>query len=284
MMRASSSVTLVEDQPRRGHIHLAPSSPLVAASCSRTPHKPPRKRKTTVDEPYIPSLPPLSVLQTWVHRPQAVAKCTVSDVYRLRSITPGEEAGTSYGTRGESNSAIDKEEVYLDVGLTADLFLLDHFPCRSVELVGWVAGVDHKESSMTLYLDDGDGEHVLPVTIKLSLVTIVQPTRSSAALTSPSKGDEASSSTKTFVSAKERKAQRRQAALANAVSTAAKRAPIKVFERKDVRVGDVVRIVGKVEEWQRRNSEGVQWVRQVVVTDAAGGSVGELSFLILLRV
>ena len=277
MMRASSTVTLVEDPPRRGHIHLAPPSPPPVASSSRTPHKPPRKRKTTVDEPYIPSLPPLSVLQTWVHRPQAVAKCTVSDVYRLRSITRGEEAGTSYGTRGESDSATDKEEVSSDVGLTADLFLLDHFPCRSVELVGWVAGVDHKESSMTLYLDDGDGEHVLPITIKLSLVTIVQPT-------SPSKGDEASSITKTFVSAKERKAQRRQAALANAVSTAAKRAPIKVFERKDVRVGDVVRIVGKVEEWQRRNSEGVQWVRQVVVTDAAGGSVGELRFLVLLRV
>lgn len=34
--------------------------------------------------------------------------------------------------------------------LTTDVFLLNHFPCKFVELVGWVAGVDHKETSMTI--------------------------------------------------------------------------------------------------------------------------------------
>lgn len=31
-------------------------------------------------------LPSLPVLQTWVHRPQALAKCTVSDVYQMRTV------------------------------------------------------------------------------------------------------------------------------------------------------------------------------------------------------
>lgn len=34
--------------------------------------------------------------------------------------------------------------------LTSDVFLLNHFPCKLVELVGWVAGVDHKDASMTI--------------------------------------------------------------------------------------------------------------------------------------
>lgn len=33
----------------------------------------------------------------------------------------------------------------------ADVFLLDRFPCKMVELVGWVAGVDDKEKAQTIY-------------------------------------------------------------------------------------------------------------------------------------
>lgn len=33
----------------------------------------------------------------------------------------------------------------------SDVFLLDRFPCKMVELVGWVAGVDEKEKSQTFY-------------------------------------------------------------------------------------------------------------------------------------
>jgi hypothetical protein len=32
-----------------------------------------------------------------------------------------------------------------------DVFLLNRFPCRMVELVGWVAGVDEKEKTQTIY-------------------------------------------------------------------------------------------------------------------------------------
>jgi len=31
-----------------------------------------------------------------------------------------------------------------------DLFMLNRWVCRNVELVGWVAGVDHKETSMII--------------------------------------------------------------------------------------------------------------------------------------
>jgi hypothetical protein len=32
-----------------------------------------------------------------------------------------------------------------------DVFMLNRFPCRMVELVGWVAGVDEKEKTQTIY-------------------------------------------------------------------------------------------------------------------------------------
>lgn len=32
--------------------------------------------------------------------------------------------------------------------LISDVYMLDKWPCRMVELVAWVAGVDHKEKTM----------------------------------------------------------------------------------------------------------------------------------------
>jgi hypothetical protein len=37
-----------------------------------------------------------------------------------------------------------------DDGTVADVFLLDQWVCRNVELLGWVAGVEQKESMMTV--------------------------------------------------------------------------------------------------------------------------------------
>ena len=42
-------------------------------------------------------LPSLAVLQTWVHRPQAIAKCTVSDVYVLQALVPREKETANRG-------------------------------------------------------------------------------------------------------------------------------------------------------------------------------------------
>jgi hypothetical protein len=33
---------------------------------------------------------------------------------------------------------------------TSDVYVLDQWPCRNVELVAWVVGVDHKEKTMAL--------------------------------------------------------------------------------------------------------------------------------------
>ena len=38
-----------------------------------------------------------------------------------------------------------------EMELTIDVFMLNRFPCRMVELVGWVAGVDEKEKTQTIY-------------------------------------------------------------------------------------------------------------------------------------
>ena len=93
-----------------------------------------------------PPLPAFSSLQTWVHRPQAVAKCFVSDVYALRALIPGEFTLSSYASRGMPSSPIHR----LPHSLEPDIFLLANFPCKMVDLVGWVAGVDQKESSMVI--------------------------------------------------------------------------------------------------------------------------------------
>lgn len=38
------------------------------------------------DARVLEGLPGLPQLQTWVHRPQALAKCTISDVYKMRTV------------------------------------------------------------------------------------------------------------------------------------------------------------------------------------------------------
>ncbi|KAK8870070.1 hypothetical protein IAR55_000640 [Kwoniella newhampshirensis] len=139
-----------------------------------------------------------------------------------------------------------------------------------VEIVGWVAGVDHKETTMTVTLDDGDGEHVLPVLIRLSLVKL--STRNPVEAKPTDRVPSAA-----FASAATRNAAKRKAideCDSNGYPVPVKRAPLKVYDRKDVRVGDTVRIVGKIDEWQRRKASGeVEWVRQVVVEEGAGGSI-----------
>ncbi|WVR04919.1 hypothetical protein IAU60_001931 [Kwoniella sp. DSM 27419] len=118
-----------------------------------------------------------------------------------------------------------------------------------VELVAWVAGVDHKESSMVLTLDDGDGVHVLPVTVRLSLCKVTLP------------AGIAPTSVDSFPTRAER-ARRRQETRASRPTL-----PTKGYERSDVRVGDTVRVVGRIDEWARKG----EWVRQLVVDGNAGG-------------
>lgn len=42
----------------------------------------------------------LGELSTWVQRPQAIAKCFVSDVYALKSLIPVQLDPTKYSGRG----------------------------------------------------------------------------------------------------------------------------------------------------------------------------------------
>ncbi|EIW70273.1 hypothetical protein TREMEDRAFT_62034 [Tremella mesenterica DSM 1558] len=156
----------------------------------------------------IQNLPSWTTIQSWVLRPQAIAKCFISDIYQMSSLILPNTTGTSYGSR--------------------DTFLLDHFPCRMVNLVG-------------------------ASTTQLSSCT---------------------NETVHFPSAKERKALRRAQTLENTTKmNLSQRPPVKMYEKKDIRVGDVVRVVGKVDEWQRRRNGAGEWVRQVVVEDGGGGSI-----------
>ncbi|WWC85165.1 uncharacterized protein L201_000022 [Kwoniella dendrophila CBS 6074] len=149
-----------------------------------------------------------------------------------------------------------------------DIFLLNQFPCKMVEVVAWVAGVDHKETTMTISIDDGDGQHVLPVLVRL------QPTTSRNNVPIK-KTSEKSSGNQTFAPASERRLAKRKATEeALEAERVAKWSKTKTFEKKDIKVGDTVRIIGKIDEWMRKKSDGsTEWVRQVVVDDNAGGSI-----------
>lgn len=110
--------------------------------------------------------------------------------------------------------------------------------------------------------DDGDGQHVLQVTVYLPLHTPAVPAVEGIT----------SRAGETFFSAKERKEQRKIAAEA----ASAKKAEQKFYLRKDVIVGDTVRIVGRVNEFPRRRAGGVlEWFREIVVDEGSGGSLGE---------
>lgn len=72
-------------------------------------------------------LPPHPALLSHTLSPAAVAKCHVSDLWNARFLVPAPDA------RPDA------------------LVAIDHYPARLLEVVGWVAGVDRKESSMTVY-------------------------------------------------------------------------------------------------------------------------------------
>jgi len=79
--------------------------------------------------------------------------------------------------------------------------------------------------------------------------------------------------------AKERKALRKLAVLeSQAVSTGKSKEKekenVKGYVRNDVRVGDTLRVRGRIDEYRR----GGEWIRVVVVEPGSGGSVGMSSF------
>lgn len=154
----------------------------------------------------------------------------------------------------------------------------------------FIANEAYWKTSLTT-VDDGDGKHVLPVTVRLPLVAISPsqgsiPTSASASRQTQSQArtETQTQGTQHFISAKERKAARKAAVLeqAHAESQAQARVQAKAsskgkekeYVRDDVRVGDTVRIRGRIDEYRR----GVEWVRVVVVEVGSGGSVGMSPF------
>lgn len=74
------------------------------------------------------------------------------------------------------------------------------------------------------------------------------------------------STTTTFRTAQERKAQKPQP----------RAPPVKKYLVPDVRVGDTVRVVGRVDEWTRPKWSGPEVIRQVAVDLVSdGGSISE---------
>lgn len=155
---------------------------------------------------------------------------------------------------------------YAFVQLTSDVFFLRCFPCQTVELVGFVAGVDRKDTTITITcelcrvrfkltssVDDHSG-YTLPIIVFLKTVEVKMPALQQ-------------SSTTTFRTAQERKAQK----------PAPKVPPVRRYVVPDVQVGDTVRVVGRVDQWTRPKWSGPEVIRQVAVDLVSdGGSISEL--------
>jgi hypothetical protein len=131
-------------------------------------------------------------------------------------------------------------------------------------------------------VDDGDGKHVLPVTVRLPLVSI---TPSTLPPTSTPNARQTQSETGTqnqgthFIPAKERKALRKLAVLESQAQSQAQaelkrkskgKDTEKGYRRNDIRVGDTLKVRGRIDEYRR----GGEWVRVVVVEPGSGGFVG----------
>ncbi|WVQ98426.1 hypothetical protein IAU59_005549 [Kwoniella sp. CBS 9459] len=286
MSSGSSHMLLVA----RGALTIDPSRSSSSMSISMSASA---SKEVTVPLEIDPSsLPPYTTLLGYVYRPAAVARCFISDVYQLRTVMQASYLDSSKNGQGPGY-------------IPRDIFLLSEVPCKFVEIVAWVAGVDYKESMMTLTLDDGDGLHVLPVIVRLPhvQVTPAMPSprkKGSTSLSSARKTDQYSSvcstvsgrspphhgkrsriydthsssslSVKTNGSSSIRGSKWQY--YGGGGSTSASASGYKTYEYKDVRVGDTLRVVGKVDEWFRRKADGSgERVRQVVVDENAGGSV-----------
>lgn len=115
---------------------------------------------------------------------------------------------------------------------------------------------------------------MLPLTVRLQLVKARETSSKSAG--SSSNVLEPPVASTHFISAKERKFARAAAAreAAEEAELARPRTRAKVFDRKDIRVGDTVRVIGKVEEYARQRDGALEWVRTVTVEEQSGGSIG----------
>ena len=139
-----------------------------------------------------------------------------------------------------------------------------------------------------MIVDDGDGVHILPVTIRLPLVNVNVNPAPTSTITQYSAQSETQSRKETqtqgrthFTSSKDRKALRKAAFLESQLhpraEPEAQKKPLvvkkkeKEYARNDIRVGDTARVKGRIEEFRRGNGE---WVRQVVVEPGSGGCIG----------
>lgn len=132
-------------------------------------------------------------------------------------------------------------------------------------------------------MDDGDGVHILPVTIRLPLVNVNVNPASTSTVTLHSAQSQKTQERTHFTSSKERKALRKAAFLESQshphpqAEAEAQKNPLvvkkkeKEYARNDIRVGDTVKVKGRIEEFRRGNGE---WVRQVVVEPGSGGFIG----------
>jgi hypothetical protein len=119
-------------------------------------------------------------------------------------------------------------------------------------------------------VDDGNGTSTLPVKYQLPKVASA-PAATERLPVAPRT---------TFTTAAERRIRQEAAAKAELDAAFGKpRAPARIYETKDIRVADTVRVIGRIDEYGRFKVTGTEWVRGVTVEAGAGGSIGKSQIL-----
>jgi hypothetical protein len=76
----------------------------------------------------------------WATRREAVVKCRVSDLYRLRASRSSRGTSELFGRRTLWAAGADLHLLHL-ISSDDGIFFLDHQPCRMVQVVGWVSAI-----------------------------------------------------------------------------------------------------------------------------------------------
>lgn len=83
----------------------------------------------------------------WATRREAVVKCRVSDIYRLRASRSSRGTSELFlygkGTLWRVGADLQSYGLHLLLLLCSDdgIFFLDHQPCRMIQVVGWVSAI-----------------------------------------------------------------------------------------------------------------------------------------------
>ncbi|KAG7549036.1 hypothetical protein FFLO_03072 [Filobasidium floriforme] len=196
------------------------------------------------------------VILDWATRREAVVKCRVSDIYRLRA---------SRSSRGTNDG----------------IFFLNQQPCRTIQVVGWVSAISfdsvHRDAldsdvKVSVTIDDPDGQYNITAHQILSNHPRSEPARPLLAVesskTRPTYRYVPKNTHANTTSSNTRGNLGGSSIHEDTSGYAIKEAKKPIFP--NYRVGDTLSIKGRVNEWKRRDG---RMIREINANLSMGGEI-----------